>query len=153
MPITIKFKSSDGELFDIDPKLALEFGTIKILIESCPDIEGNRHEIIFPLQNIYADVARLVIEFATYHKDDLKSRIATDDEEYWVMDSICDWDVEFLNKVDQVTLFELISAANFLDYKPLLEATSKRMAKLITGKTDDEIIAYFNLDRNPKCKN
>lgn len=151
MSITIKLQSCDGKLFDIDPELILQFGTIKTLIDSCPENGDNRQEIIFPLRNIYADVVRLVIEFAIFHKNDLKSRIATDDEEYWVLESMSDWDAEFLNNVDQVTLFELISAANFLDYKPLLDATSKKIASLITGKTEEEIIELFHLENNPQC--
>lgn len=151
MQITIKFQSCDGELFDIDLELALQFGTIKILIESSPDHGDNPQEIIFPLRNIYADVARLVIEFATHHKNDLKSRIATDDEEYWVLESLTDWDSEFLDKLDQVTLFELISAGNFLDHRLLVEATSKKIAGMITGKTEEQIIEHFHLERNPKC--
>lgn len=151
MPITVKLQSCDREFFDVDLELALQFGTIRTLIESTPNNEDDPQEIIFPLRSIDASVARLVIEFANYHKDDLKSRIATDNEEYWVLESMIDWDSEFLHRLDQITLFELISAANFLDYQPLMDATSKKIASMITGKTEDQIIEAFHLKRNPGC--
>ncbi|KAJ1971390.1 hypothetical protein H4R35_005287 [Dimargaris xerosporica] len=55
-----------------------------------------------------------------------------------------DWDREFC-RVDQVTLFELILAANYLDIKPLLDLTCLTVANMIRGKRPEEIRRHFNI--------
>lgn len=54
------------------------------------------------------------------------------------------WYADFL-KVDQGTLFELILAANYLDIKGLLDVTCKTVAKMIKGKTHEELKKTFNI--------
>lgn len=39
-------------------------------------------------------------------------------------------------------------AANFLDIKPMLDLTCKTVAKMITGKTPEEIRAQFNIQND-----
>ena len=48
-------------------------------------------------------------------------------------------------QVDQVTLFELILAANYLDIKGLLDVSCKTVANLIKGKSPEEIRKTFNI--------
>ncbi|KAJ1981385.1 hypothetical protein H4R34_002093 [Dimargaris verticillata] len=55
-----------------------------------------------------------------------------------------DWDREFC-RVDQVTLFELILAANYLDIKPLLDLACLTVANMIRGKRPEEIRRQFNI--------
>jgi S-phase kinase-associated protein 1 len=57
---------------------------------------------------------------------------------------LADWEKEFCS-VDQSTLFQLITAANYLDIKPLLDATCKTVAAMIKGKTPEEIRKTFNI--------
>lgn len=59
-------------------------------------------------------------------------------------DDILPWDLEFF-KVDQVTLFNLVLAANYLDIPILLDVSCKSIANLIKGKTPEEIRATFNI--------
>ena len=47
--------------------------------------------------------------------------------------------------MDQDTLIELISAANYLDIEELLDMACKAAANMIKGKTADEIRNYFNI--------
>ena len=48
-------------------------------------------------------------------------------------------------QVDQVTLFELILAANYLDIKGLLDVSCKTVANMIKGKSPEEIRKTFNI--------
>jgi len=54
------------------------------------------------------------------------------------------WYAEFV-ELEQVLLFELILAANYMDIKPLLDLTCATVASMIKGKTPDEIRATFNI--------
>jgi len=47
--------------------------------------------------------------------------------------------------LEQVWLFELILAANYMDIKPLLDLTCATVASMIKGKTPDVIRATFNI--------
>ena len=60
------------------------------------------------------------------------------------LDQIPKWDEDFFN-VDQALVFELILAANYLDIKGLLNLGCKIVAKMIRGKTPEEIRKHFNI--------
>ena len=78
----------------------------------------------------------------TYHKDDPTP--VDDPDAQKRSDDISSWDMDFL-KVDQVTLFELILAANYLDIKGLLDVGCKTVANMIKGKSPEEIRKTFNI--------
>merc|ERR1712038_519397 len=54
------------------------------------------------------------------------------------------WFAEFVN-VEQVVLFELILAANYMVIKPFLDLTCATVASMIKGKTPEEIRRTFNI--------
>ena len=54
------------------------------------------------------------------------------------------WYADFV-AVEQVLLFELILAANYMDIKPLLDLTCATVASMIKGKTPEEIRKTFNI--------
>ena len=54
------------------------------------------------------------------------------------------WYADFVD-VEQVMLFELILAANYMDIKPLLDLTCATVASMIKGKTPDDIRTTFNI--------
>ncbi|KAG8744511.1 hypothetical protein FRC11_013438, partial [Ceratobasidium sp. 423] len=57
---------------------------------------------------------------------------------------IVEWDQKFIG-VDPEMLFGVISAANFLDIRPLLELGCKTVANQIKGMTPEEIKKHFNV--------
>ena len=54
------------------------------------------------------------------------------------------WYADFVS-VEQVMLFELILAANYMDIKPLLDLSCATVASMIKGKTPQEIRETFNI--------
>ena len=48
----------------------------------------------------------------------------------------------------QNLLFELVTAANFMDIKPLLDLTCLAVAVLIKGKQASELRAMFNISND-----
>ena len=138
---TITLQSSDGELFPIDIEVARKSITIKTMLDDL-GMDENDEEAV-PLPNVNAAILKLVIQWATYHKDDPQPN---DDDNTNTAENIniSDWDASFLS-VDQGTLYELILAANYLDIKGLLNVTCGTVANMIKGKTVEEIRKHFNI--------
>ncbi|KAF8405430.1 hypothetical protein HHK36_010336 [Tetracentron sinense] len=128
----VTLKSSDGETFDVDEAVALESQTIKHMIED--DCADNG----IPLPNVTSKILSKVIEYCKKHVETPKSEDRGIDEE------LKNWDAEFV-KVDQITLFDLILAANYLNIKRLLDLTCQTVADMIKGKTPEEIRKTFNI--------
>lgn len=140
---TIKLQSSDKKIFKIDIKTAICSITIKTMLEN---LGYEDEDEIIPLPNVKSTILAKIIEWAEYHKDD---SILSEDEEIPNHTGIIGlWDREFL-KIDQQTLFELITAANYLDIQPLLDITCKTVANMIRGKTTDQIRQIFNIQDDP----
>ena len=80
-----------------------------------------------------------------HHKDD--PPVPEEDDEFREkrLDDIPPWDQEFMRKVDQSTMFEIILAANFLDIKELLEVGCKTVANMIKGKSTEELRNLFGI--------
>jgi len=63
-----------------------------------------------------------------------------EDEKY-----MTSWDEQFCN-VDRDSIFALVLAANYLDYKELLETTTQKIADMIKGKTPEQIRELFQVE-------
>jgi S-phase kinase-associated protein 1 len=59
-------------------------------------------------------------------------------------DVVQQWYADYVN-VEQGLLFELISAANYMDIKPLLDLTCLAVVSMIKGMTAEEIRITFNI--------
>ncbi|XP_034474822.1 S-phase kinase-associated protein 1-like [Drosophila innubila] len=134
----IKLQSSDDEIFVTDIQVATCSGTIKSMLESCV-----AEDEAVPLPNVNSAILRKVLEWAEYHKSDLKQSTNEDDDDTRT-DDITPWDQKFL-QVDQGTLFELTMAANYLNIQGLLKVACKTVANMIKGKTPEDIRQTFNI--------
>ena len=93
---------------------------------------------------INSEVLRKIVDYCTYYQTDpmreipkpLKSSSLSDLVQQWYADLVA---------VESTDLYELITAANYLDIKPLLTLTCSAIAALIRGKTPAEIRAVFGL--------
>lgn len=134
----LKIQSSDGIIFEVEAQVADQSKVLK-------DFLINQNDEVIPLPNVNAIILEKIIEWCSYHKDDPRTTEYDDENREIVIDDISTWDVEFMNKVDQGTLFELILAANYLDIKSLLNVTCKTVANMIKSKTPDEVRKAFNI--------
>ena len=135
----MKLISSDGEVFEIDGKIATLSGLLVDFVNE--DEDGDKDEPI-PLANVTSDVMKKVIEWAEHHKDDPTQD--KKEEEQRLDDIISVWDANFM-KVDQGMLFSLILAANYLKIDGLLDLGCKTVANMVKGKTPDEIRVLFKI--------
>lgn len=142
MPM-IKLKSSDGEVFETDVEIAKSCGTIKTMLADLGMDDENDAPV--PLPNVNSSILRKVLEWAAHHKNNAAAvEIKVEGKPTEDIDS---WDADFL-KVDQGTLFELMLAANYLDVNGLFDVTTKTVAKMINGKTPEEIRKTFNIQND-----
>jgi S-phase kinase-associated protein 1 len=58
---------------------------------------------------------------------------------------LADWEKRFCDSLDNLTLFNVICAANFLDMKPLLDVTLLHLAMKLRTLTPDEIRKEFGI--------
>ena len=97
-----------------------------------------------PLPNVNGATLKKVIEWCEHHRADYEEFAEEDESTQPRLDDIPDWDVSFFN-IDQAEIFEIILAANYLDIKGLLNIGCKSVAKMITGKTPEQIRQLFNI--------
>ena len=106
------------------------------------DDEDNVQEI--PLPNVKAAVLRKVIEFCEHFLSEPMTEIEKPLKSQNMADVVQKWYADYVN-LEQVLLFELILAANYMDIKPLLDLTCATVASMIKGKTPEDIRATFNI--------
>ncbi|GAU37925.1 hypothetical protein TSUD_269400 [Trifolium subterraneum] len=120
----ITLKSCDGQTFEVEQTTVLESQMIKYMIEDCAD-DG------IPIPNVTGTILAKVIEYCKKHVE------ASDDD-------LKKWDEDFV-KVDQVTLYDLLLAANYLEIKSLLDLICQTVADMIKDKTPEQIRKIFNI--------
>lgn len=135
----------DGQEFKVLVGVAKMNVTIANLIEDA-GVDGP-----IPLPNVTGKILAKVIEYCVYHKEHptiaVVAEAAADKDTVQRTDEICGWDLDFC-KAEQVVLFEMILAANYLDNKELLDLLCKTIANMIKGKTPDVIRKTFNIQNN-----
>jgi S-phase kinase-associated protein 1 len=143
-------QSQDGQEFKVLVGVAKMNLTIANLIEDA-GVDGP-----IPLPNVTGKILAKVIEYCRYHKEhptivaavaEATAAATADKDTVQRTDEICGWDLDFC-KVEQVVLFEMILAANYLDNKELLDLLCKTIANMIKGKTPDVIRKTFNIQND-----
>jgi S-phase kinase-associated protein 1 len=135
----LKLKSSQGEIFEVEPEVAC----MSTLIKNMVDDSGTDEEI--PLPNVKTAILSKVIDYCKFHKDNPAEEIQKPLKSVNLVEcGVSEWDSEYVN-IEQEVLFELILAANYLDIKSLLDLTCAKVASMIKGKTPEEIRKQFNI--------
>jgi S-phase kinase-associated protein 1 len=114
-------------------------------IDDDADDEDEVREI--PLPNVKDSVLSKVIEYCTHYKEEPMTPIQTPLKSSKIEDLVQPWYTNFV-KVDQALLFELVTAANFMDIKPLLDLTCLAVSVLIKGKQASELRQIFNISND-----
>ena len=140
---TVRFKTSDDQDRDVSYAIAKMNQTIATMIDDDCFEESDEG---LPLSNVSAAVLDKVIEYCQHHKDD--PPLSEEQVEEKRREEITGWDSDFVNRLSQLELFELILAANFLDNQLLLDLTCKKVAFMIRGKTPEEIRKTFNIEND-----
>ena len=104
--------------------------------------DGNHREIQLP--RVDAAILAKIIEFCTHYQQEEMSPIDKPIRSPNIEDLVQPFYADFIN-VDKAIVFELISAANFMDIPPLLELGCLAVACMITGKSTEEMRTILNI--------
>jgi len=104
-----------------------------------------------PLPNVKAAVLKKVIEFCSHHKSEPMTEIEKPLKSAVMAEVVQKWYADFVN-VEQVLLFELILAANYMDIKPLLDLTCATVASMIKGKKTFNIANDFSPEEEAQVR-
>jgi len=114
------------------------------LVNSMMDEDGEDGIAEIPLPNVKSQVLHKVIEFCEHHLQEPMTEIEKPLKSQVMADVVQKWFADFVD-LEQVLLFELILAANYMDIKPLLDLTCATVASMIKGKTPEDIRTTFNI--------
>ena len=124
--------SKEGDVFDVPVVVA----KMSKLVETTIDDDGDDEVQEIPLPNVKATVLSKVIEYCTHYKmEEAMNSIQTPLKSSKIEEVVQKWYADFV-KVEQVLLFELVTAANFMDIKPLLDLTCLAVAVMIKVSCD-----------------
>ena len=136
--------SKEGDAFTVPIAVA----KMSKLVDTTIDDENEDEIQEIPLPNVKSSVLAKVIEYCTHYRNvEAMSPITTPLKSSKIEEVVQQWYADFV-KVEQVLLFELVTAANFMDIKPLLDLTCFAVAVLIKGKSADEIRKIFNISND-----
>ncbi len=118
-----------------------------IVVKNIISSESFNPEDVIPLPNVVDRHFKLALEYLVYHNENPIYIIEARPESYRT-DNIIDWDLQFTEKMDQPLLFQMIETANYLDIKTLLDLLLKTVAKMMKGKTPQQIRDTFGLEND-----
>ena len=110
--------SQEGESFSVPIPVAKLSELVKSTIDEDED-EGGQE---IPIPNVKAAVLSKVLEYCTHYQQEEMTPIETPLNSSNIEDLVQPWYADYV-EVEQSMLFELVTAANFMDIKPLLDLT------------------------------
>ena len=133
----VKISTSDGEVIEIAEEYARMSTTIKNLLDSGFD----ESEESIPLETVSKKVFDKVIEYCEYRfaNPEQKNTLGAYSPE------LAEWDQKFFDALDLPMMYDVTTAANFLDNKPLLDVMCKGIAGKIRGKSVEEMREILNI--------
>ena len=134
---TIKVKSSDGKVIELSTKAASKSKLLNGIIEDFPE------DSEFPLKNINGATLEKVKEYLVHYQDSEPRQIEKPLQKDF-KDCVDEWDYKFIGD-DNTQILSLISAANFMDIRPLLDLAAAKVATLIRGTTTESIRKDFEI--------
>lgn len=149
MPLASAVKLMPSDAPESPITVSTEVANMSVTIRNMLEDFGGATDISIPVHNVDTKTLRKVIEYCEYH---IANPTPMGPAPAYTgppkKDDIAPWDKEFCS-VDNVTLFDLILAANYLDIRPLIDVTCTTVANMIKGKTPDEIRVIFEIKENP----
>jgi len=157
------FTKDQMEVF-VEKELVLYFETVKLALadksemammnissstDPTADVVGVVEEEAIPLPEVNAKIFEKVLEYVKWYHKRIQSGAENASEalEQKVPQTVTHlekWEVEFF-KLELSTLLDLILAANYLDFKKLLNSATQIIADMMSGKTAEEIRTTFNI--------
>ena len=114
----VKFKTSDDKTFEVEEAVAVQFETIKSMIDYvCAN------DCTIPLPNVNAKTLAMVVEWCKKHADERNQLMEVD-----------------VDEAPAAVLYDLLAAATYLRVKNLIHGVSQRVSERLIeiGKQSEE---------------
>ena len=129
--------SKEGDTFDVPIEIAKLSNLVITTLggdddddDNAENNEGEEAAIEIPLPNVRTQVLAKVIEYCTHFHTEPMTPITTPLKSTKIDEIVQEWYADFVD-TDQIMLFELVTAANFMDIKALLDLTCLAVSVLI----------------------
>ncbi|PNX61757.1 SKP1-like protein 14-like, partial [Trifolium pratense] len=116
----ISLKSCDGIIFEVEASIVMKMQTVMNLIDGFDDIAT------IPLPNVLGEHLAMIIEYCKYQE----ATVTKEAKEKF--------EVDFVNRMSNVTLKHLIRAADYLDINSLFNFLTQVLADRIQDMGDDD---------------
>ncbi|KAM1004064.1 hypothetical protein ACFX13_004378 [Malus domestica] len=133
----ISLKTSDGEVFEIDGDIAMQFQTVKSFFQD----EGVG-DMVMPLPNVHSAELVNIIDFCTKTQH-LHRKVEHD--EAWRKE-LRKISTDFVRELTTDRVMELILAADFLHVDLLLEVLNQTVADRIKNKSVEHVRKLFGVE-------
>ena len=123
----IFMKSKENDLFEINVDSVKKSNFLSNMMEDCTCDD----QLILPVPLVSNSIMNLIIRFMNEYNFD-----NAEEESKWI--------ASFFYEMTDANLFELMTAANYLDIKVLLDLTCKKVADEVKFLTIDQIKTRFS---------
>ena len=135
----IQIRSKEGTIYKITKKAAMRSGILKGMMEDYPD------DATFPMKNIKGNILEKIKDYLMHYENEEPQEITIPLKSNNFSECVNAWDYNFLGNDFDVVL-ELLTAANYLDIKPLYELISAFLGSNIRGINSNNIFKDFEID-------
>ena len=142
--IVLHLISKEGTIIEAPKEPMMTSVLIKSMLDEVDD-----DNIDIPLPNVSSHTLVSIVDFLKYNytneMDKIQKPIPSGDLKDFISK---EWYVDFINKMNNIEIFELIAAANYMDIEPILNLGCVKIASLIKGKSSEEIKNIFDEEIN-----
>ncbi|EGT35774.1 hypothetical protein CAEBREN_07406 [Caenorhabditis brenneri] len=137
-----RIAGSDGVEFKVSELAIQQSETLNRLVTTMGyTAEDVEKKDAIPIENIDGATLKLVFEWCEHHKGEA---IPEDDDSVPKNVVIPEFDAKLM-EIDNMQLFHLICAANYLNIKQLLNVSCKKVANMAKGKSPEELRIIFEI--------
>ena len=135
---TITLVSNDGIKKTVKKDLIMKSGLVKNLIQDYPE------DTEIPIKDVKGEILDKVLEFLNHYENEVPQEIAAPLKSNDFKKCVPEWDFNYINQELNI-VFEIMTAANYMDIPALLDLCAAKVASNINGKSTEEIRKTFNL--------
>ncbi|EGT57515.1 hypothetical protein CAEBREN_14798 [Caenorhabditis brenneri] len=131
--------SDDDQRFEISNEAIKMSATLQNILQG---VESGNMKCL-PIQSVNGKVLELIVKWCEHHKHlDEIDPLDLANPKNLKMD---EWDVKFFDGMEDMVLFELINAVNFLDIKKLFVYACRIVSDMAKGLTSDKMRERFGI--------
>lgn len=137
----IELITTNDKVFKLDLQDIKYMNTLKLCLEDCLD-ENYIQQCKIPIL-ITEKIFNFVVDFINLIKKYEPDRDPMIKNKYKII--LSEWQISFIQSMNEDELFQVINAANYLEFNYLLDITLQHVANELSKKSIDEIENMFEL--------